>query len=156
MGNYVAQLFSWVFNFTASSVKWSGGSFSDPAISSDSDSDWIPKFGLGLKKSWLSYMHLDPKFKLKSNFLDNSFWKIENFFFVVRLDVEKTHINQKVEIFKKSYIPMPDHCANTLSPSPKGFQSPKFSDSDFREVRGLGLRLGRPKISDNNHAFYSF
>jgi hypothetical protein len=33
----------------------------------------------------------------------------------------------------------------TLSPSPKGFQSPKFSDSDFREVRGLGL--GRPKSS---------
>jgi hypothetical protein len=33
---------------------------------------------------------------------------------------------------------------NTLSPSPKGFQSPKFSDSDFREVRGLG----RPKSSD--------
>jgi hypothetical protein len=36
-------------------------SFSDPAISSDSDSDWSPKFGLGLglglglKKSWLSY-----------------------------------------------------------------------------------------------------
>jgi hypothetical protein len=27
---------------------------------------------------------------------------------------------------------------NTLSPSPKGFQSPKFSYSDFREVRGLG------------------
>jgi hypothetical protein len=24
---------------------------------------------------------------------------------------------------------------NTLSPSPKGFQSPKFSDSDFREVK---------------------
>jgi hypothetical protein len=36
---------------------------------------------------------------------------------------------------------------NTLSPSPKGFQSPKFSDSDFREVRGLGL--GRPKSSGN-------
>jgi hypothetical protein len=36
---------------------------------------------------------------------------------------------------------------NTLSPSPKGFQSPKFSDSDFREVRGLGLGLGRPKSS---------
>jgi hypothetical protein len=35
---------------------------------------------------------------------------------------------------------------DTLSPSPKGFQSPKFSDSDFREVRGLGL--GRPKSSD--------
>jgi hypothetical protein len=34
---------------------------------------------------------------------------------------------------------------NTLSPSPKGFQSPKFSDSDFREVHGLGL--GRPKSS---------
>jgi hypothetical protein len=34
---------------------------------------------------------------------------------------------------------------NTLNPSPKGFQSPKFSDSDFREVRGLGL--GRPKSS---------
>jgi hypothetical protein len=34
---------------------------------------------------------------------------------------------------------------NTLSLSPKGFQSPKFSDSDFREVRGLGLR--RPKSS---------
>jgi hypothetical protein len=34
---------------------------------------------------------------------------------------------------------------NTLSPSPKGFQSPKFSDSDFREVRELGL--GRPKSS---------
>jgi hypothetical protein len=33
----------------------------------------------------------------------------------------------------------------SLSPSPKGFQSPKFSDSDFREVRGLGL--GRPKSS---------
>jgi hypothetical protein len=33
-----------------------------------------------------------------------------------------------------------------LSPSPKGFQSPKFSESDFREVRGLG----RPKSSDNN------
>jgi hypothetical protein len=33
----------------------------------------------------------------------------------------------------------------TRSPSPKGFQSPKFSDSDFREVRGLGL--GRPKCS---------
>jgi hypothetical protein len=32
---------------------------------------------------------------------------------------------------------------NTLSPSPKGFQSPKFSDSVFREVRGLG----RPKCS---------
>jgi hypothetical protein len=36
---------------------------------------------------------------------------------------------------------------NTLSPSPKGFQSPKISDSDFREVRGLGLGLGRPKSS---------
>jgi hypothetical protein len=38
---------------------------------------------------------------------------------------------------------------NTLTPSPKGFQSPKFLDSDFREVRGLGLglRLGRPKSS---------
>jgi hypothetical protein len=38
-------------------------------------------------------------------------------------------------------------CVNkqtTLSPCPKGFQSPKFSDSDFREVRGLG----RPKSSD--------
>jgi hypothetical protein len=35
---------------------------------------------------------------------------------------------------------------NTLSPSPKGFQSPKFSDSDFREVRGLG----RPKTSAIN------
>jgi hypothetical protein len=33
---------------------------------------------------------------------------------------------------------------NTLSPSPKGFQSPKFSDLDFREVRGLG----RPKSSE--------
>jgi hypothetical protein len=32
-------------------------SFSDPAISPVSDSDWSPKFGLGLglKKSWLSY-----------------------------------------------------------------------------------------------------
>jgi hypothetical protein len=30
-----------------------------------------------------------------------------------------------------------------MSPSPKGFQSPKFSDTDFREVRGLG----RPKSS---------
>jgi hypothetical protein len=36
----------------------------------------------------------------------------------------------------------------TLSPSPKGFQSPKFSDSDFSEVRRLGLGLGRPKSSD--------
>jgi hypothetical protein len=34
---------------------------------------------------------------------------------------------------------------NTLSPCPKGFQSPKFSDSDFSEVCGLGL--GRPKSS---------
>jgi hypothetical protein len=30
-------------------------SFSEQAIASDSDSDWSPKFGLGLKKSWLSY-----------------------------------------------------------------------------------------------------
>jgi hypothetical protein len=37
---------------------------------------------------------------------------------------------------------------NTLSPSPKGFEGPKFSDSDFREVRGLGLGLGRPKSSE--------
>jgi hypothetical protein len=36
-----------------------------------------------------------------------------------------------------------------MSPSPKGFQSPKFSDSDFREVRGLG----RPKSSAENHGF---
>jgi hypothetical protein len=36
---------------------------------------------------------------------------------------------------------------NTLSPSPNGFQSPKFSDSDFR---GLGLGLGRPKSSAEN------
>jgi hypothetical protein len=37
-------------------------------------------------------------------------------------------------------------CQYFSSPSPKwGFQSPKFSDSDFREVRGLGL--GRPKSS---------
>jgi hypothetical protein len=33
---------------------------------------------------------------------------------------------------------------NTLSPSPKGFQSPKISHSDIREVRGRG----RPKSSD--------
>jgi hypothetical protein len=38
---------------------------------------------------------------------------------------------------------------NTLSPSLKGFQSPKFSDSDFRKVRGLGL--GRPKSSAKIH-----
>jgi hypothetical protein len=39
-------------------------------------------------------------------------------------------------------------CQYFSSPSPKwGFQSPKFSDSDFREVRGLGLGLGRPKSS---------
>jgi hypothetical protein len=37
---------------------------------------------------------------------------------------------------------------NTLSPSPKCFQSPKFSDSDIREVRGLGLGLGRLNSSD--------
>jgi hypothetical protein len=37
---------------------------------------------------------------------------------------------------------------NTLRPSPKGFQSPKFSDSDFREVCWLGLGLERPKSSD--------
>jgi septin 7 len=42
---------------------------------------------------------------------------------------------------------------NTLSPSPKGFQSPKFSDSDFREVRSLGLELGRPKSSDKYYYF---
>jgi hypothetical protein len=40
---------------------------------------------------------------------------------------------------------------NTLRPSPKGFQSPKFSDSDFREVRGLGLGLGPPKSSSYIH-----
>jgi hypothetical protein len=40
-------------------------------------------------------------------------------------------------------------CQYFSSPSPKwGFQSPKFSDLDFREVRGLGL--GRPKSSGNN------
>jgi hypothetical protein len=44
---------------------------------------------------------------------------------------------------------------NTLSPSPKGFQSPKFSDSDFREVRGLGLGLGRPKSSAYYGSTYS-
>jgi hypothetical protein len=42
---------------------------------------------------------------------------------------------------------------NMLSPSPKCFQSPKFSDSDFREVRGLGL--GRPKSSDADHGRYN-
>jgi hypothetical protein len=48
---------------------------------------------------------------------------------------------------------------NTENPSPSlkwGFQSPKFSDSDFREVRGLGL--GRPKSSavkgDTAASFY--
>jgi hypothetical protein len=35
--------------------------------------------------------------------------------------------------------------------TPKGFQSPKFSDSDFREVRGLGL--GRPKSSGKYHTW---
>jgi hypothetical protein len=35
---------------------------------------------------------------------------------------------------------------NTLSLSPKGFQSPKCSDSDFREVRGLGIGLGPDRI----------
>jgi hypothetical protein len=42
---------------------------------------------------------------------------------------------------------------NTLSPSPKGFQSPKFSDSGFREVRGLGFRLWRPKSSAGRSEF---
>jgi hypothetical protein len=41
---------------------------------------------------------------------------------------------------------------NTLSPSPKGFQSPKFSDSDFREVRGLGS----PKSSNVNYHSFKF
>jgi hypothetical protein len=43
---------------------------------------------------------------------------------------------------------------NTLSPSPKGFQSPKFSDSDFSEVCGLG----RPKSSgfESFESFKSF
>jgi hypothetical protein len=36
---------------------------------------------------------------------------------------------------------------DTQGPSPKGFQSPKFSNSDFREVCGCGLGLGRPKSS---------
>jgi hypothetical protein len=40
---------------------------------------------------------------------------------------------------------------NMLSPSPKGFQSPKISDSDFREVRGLGL--GRPKSSGQGNLY---
>jgi hypothetical protein len=46
---------------------------------------------------------------------------------------------------------------NALSPSPKakGFQSPKFLDSDFREVRGLGLGLGRPKSSAMGHVTYT-
>jgi hypothetical protein len=43
---------------------------------------------------------------------------------------------------------------NTLSPSPKGFQSPKFSDSDFREVLGLGL--GRPKSSAKQYQSGNF
>jgi hypothetical protein len=43
---------------------------------------------------------------------------------------------------------------NTLNPSPKCFQSPKFSDSDFREVRGLGL--GRPKSSGKNTSYLAF
>jgi hypothetical protein len=46
-----------------------------------------------------------------------------------------------LQIFENTENPSP-------SPSPKwGFQSPKFSDSDFREVRGLGLGLRRPKSS---------
>jgi hypothetical protein len=45
---------------------------------------------------------------------------------------------------------------HTLSPSPKGFQSPKFSDSDFREVRRLGLGLGRPKSSGQIHGLKRF
>jgi hypothetical protein len=48
--NYAGgKLMFWLRYFTQS--------FSDPAISSDSDLDWSPKFGLGLglKKSWLSY-----------------------------------------------------------------------------------------------------
>jgi hypothetical protein len=40
---------------------------------------------------------------------------------------------------------------NTPSPSLEGLKSPKFSDSDFREVRGL--RLGRPKSSAPNGVF---
>jgi hypothetical protein len=44
----------------------------------------------------------------------------------------------------------------TPSPSPKGFQSPKISDSDFREVRGLGLWLGRPKSSDYYSIWFNF
>jgi hypothetical protein len=53
------------------------------------------------------------------------------------------------EIFCEMLTSLEYKCVNktnTLSPSPKGFQSPKFSDSDFREVRGLG----RPKSSACN------
>jgi hypothetical protein len=35
---------------------------------------------------------------------------------------------------------------NTLGPSLKGFQSLKFSDSDFREVRGLGTSKKRASL----------
>jgi hypothetical protein len=38
---------------------------------------------------------------------------------------------------------------NTLSLSPKGFQSPKFSDSDFREVRGRPKSSGKYPIRDH-------
>jgi hypothetical protein len=41
------------------------------------------------------------------------------------------------------------------SPSPKwGFQSPKFSDSDFRDVRGLGRPKSSAKDSDVRKALH--
>jgi hypothetical protein len=40
------------------------------------------------------------KKKIKSHFLNNYFWKFENSFFVDRLDVKRTHINQKIDFFE--------------------------------------------------------
>jgi hypothetical protein len=58
---------------------------------------------------------------------------------------------EKIEIsefFCEMLTSLQYKCVNKQTrwvPSPKGLQSPKFSDSDYREVRGLGL--GRPKSS---------
>jgi hypothetical protein len=51
-------------------------------------------------------------------------------------------INTSCEMLTSLQYKCVNKQTNTLSPSPKGFQSPKFSDS---EVCGLGL--GRPKRS---------
>jgi hypothetical protein len=100
-------------------------SFSDPAISSDSDSDWSPKFGLGLglglKKSWLSY-------SLTQNYQSMKYlWRF-NYSRYLCMWFIKGIIGFK----KRKKWNFEKNLWNVEMS--EGFTSPKFSDSDFSKI----------------------